>query len=430
ERKTEIKLFDKIETNVVAVANQKLFANKAEGFVGYSMKKDDQTEYICDCSDIDDIIAFRSDGTYLVSKASEKQFMGKDLIYVDIYRKNDERKVYNAVYFDGKSRVSFVKRFNVLGVIRDKEYDLTQATPNSKVLYFTANNNSEAEKIHILLSSMSSAKVKSLEYDFTDLAIKGKTSKGNVLTKHPIRKIELKEKGKSTYKGRDLWYEHEISRLNVDGRGQYLGVFASDDLILVISADGSYELTNNELSNRYEGSPIMLIQKYHPGQPISAIHYDSSSRHYFAKRFIIETTTQNKKFIFINEKPSSKLLVVSTHENPEVELITVNSKKDKITENIRLADFIEIKGWKAIGNKITFDNFKSAKLLSPVVGEWEEEETEEEVEEVVIEDAKKPSAVLKSGIEKTDKKANDSDNRSKPFVDENLDELDGQKKLF
>ncbi len=395
ERKTEIRLFDKIETNVVAVANEKLYANYAEGFVGFGLKKD---TYICDCSDIDDIIIFRKNGTYMVSKVSEKQFVGKDLLYVDVYRKNDERKVYNVAYYDGKSGVSYVKRFNVLGVIRDKEYNVTMETPGSKILYFSANNNSEAEKIGIFLSNMASAKNKYLEYDFSDLEIKGRTSKGNTLTKHPIRKIELKEKGKSTYKGREIWYDADIGRLNVDGRGQFLGTFTSEDKILIIFNDGSYELTDSELTNRYENNDIYLIQKFHETQPINCIHYDVSSKNYYVKRFLIETTTTGKKFLFINERPSSKLILASTHENPEVEIKTTTSKGEKKTENMFLADFIEVKGWKATGNKLTYDTFKSAKLLSDKVGIIQEEIKEEVME--------------------------------KPDKEISIDELDGQKTLF
>jgi topoisomerase IV subunit A len=396
ERKTEIRMFDKIETNVVAVANEKLYVNYAEGFVGYGLKKD---EYVCDCSDIDDVIVFRKNGTYLVSKVSEKQFMGKDILYVDVYRKNDERKVYNVAYYDGKTGVSYVKRFNVLGVIRDKEYEVTLGTNGSKMLYFSANNNSEAEKIAVHLSNMANAKKKYFEFDFTEIEIKGRTAKGNILTKHPIRKVELKEKGKSTFKGREIWYDGDIGRLNVDGRGQYLGTFTSDDKILVIFNDGNYELTDNELSNRYEDKDIYLIQKFHEKQAINCIHYDVSSRNYYAKRFLIETSTIGKKFIFINERPSSKLILASTHENPEVEIKTVDAKGEKQTEIIKLADFIEIKGWKATGNKITYDTFKSAKLLSEKVGTWEEEVKEEVISESIV-----PEIVA--------------------------DELDGQKTLF
>jgi topoisomerase-4 subunit A len=251
-------------------------------------------------------------------------------------------------------------------------------TPGSKLLYFTANNNSEAEKIGVHLSNMASAKIKYLEYDFSKLEIKGRSSKGNTLTKHPIRKIELKEKGKSTFKGRDIWYDADIGRLNVDGRGQLLGNFTSEDKILVILNDGSYELTDNELTNRYEQNDIHLIQKFHEKQPINVVHYDASSKNYYAKRFLIETTTTGKKFLFINEKPGSKLILASTAENPEVEIKSVTTKGEKKVETILLADFIEVKGWKAIGNKITYDAFKSAKLLSDKVGVWQEEVKEDD----------------------------------------------------
>ena len=396
ERKTEIRMFDKIETNSVAVANEKLYVNYAEGFVGYGLKKD---EYVCDCSDIDDVIVFRKNGTYLVSKVSEKQFMGKDILYVDVYRKNDERKVYNVAYYDGKTGVSYVKRFNVLGVIRDKDYEVTLGTNGSKMLYFSANNNSEAEKIAVHLSNMANAKKKYFEFDFTEIEIKGRTAKGNILTKHPIRKVELKEKGKSTFKGREIWYDGDIGRLNVDGRGQYLGTFTSDDKILIIFNDGNYELTDNELSNRYEDKDIYLIQKFHEKQAINCIHYDVSSRNYYVKRFLIETSTVGKKFIFINERPSSKLILASTHENPEVEIKTVDAKGEKQTEILKLAEFIEIKGWKATGNKITYDTFKSAKLMSDKIGTWEEEVKEEIISESIV-----PEIIA--------------------------DELDGQKTLF
>lgn len=448
ERKTEIRLFDSIEANIVAVANEKLYANYSEGFVGIGLKKD---TYVCDCSDLDDIIAFRKDGKYLVSKVSDKQFMGKDLIYVDVFRKNDELKVYNVVYFDGKSKTTFVKRFNVLGVIRDKEYDVTQGSPGSKILYFTANYNSEAEVISVFLSSMAKARNKEIEYDFAELAIKGRTSKGNLLTKHPIRKIDLKEKGKSTLRGREIFFDAEIGRLNVDGRGQRLGVFSSEDRILVIGKDGSYEITDTELTNRYEPDQVYLIQKFFANQPINVVHYDPAYKTAFIKRFLVETSTIGKKFSFISEKPNAKLLCASTFENPEVEIHATNDKGDKITEILKIADFIEVKGWKSNGNKATYHTFKSAKLLSPKVGEWHEEEiienpTEEiplppdaeipiEVEqkvEVIAEAKEKPKPVFapkKTEQPPTEVKFVINDNRNK-FIDDNLDELDGQKKLF
>ncbi|MCZ2130870.1 MAG: DNA gyrase/topoisomerase IV subunit A [Bacteroidia bacterium] len=394
ERQTEIRLFDTIEANVVAVANEKLYANFAEGFVGMELKKD---EYITDCSDIDDIIAFRKDGKYQISKVAGKQFMGKDLIHVDVFRKNDDRKVYNVVYVDGKSKIAYVKRFNVLSLIRDKEYDLTSGTPGSKVLYFTANYNSEAEKIGIYLSSLASAKKKLLEYNFTELAIKGRNSRGNLLTKHPIRKIEMTEKGVSTERGRDIYYELEIGRLNTDGRGEYLGSFTSEDRILAIFHDGSYEITDNELTHKFDGKEILFLQKFNTAQPINAVHYDPDTKAVFVKRFKIETTTLGRKFSFISEGRGAKLLIASTFENPEIEYSYKNERGVKVSQKVTLADFIDIKGWKATGNKLTSERLTNIKLLSPLKGEITKEnigdnipnKEEQQIEFQDIEDVEK-----------------------------------------
>jgi topoisomerase IV subunit A len=372
ERKTEIRMFDNIEANVVAVANEKLYANFKEGFVGIGLKKD---EFVCDCSDIDDIIAFRADGKYLISKVANKQFMGKDLIHVDVFRKNDDRKVYNVVYVDGKSKVSYVKRFSVPNLIRDKEYDLTTGTPGSKIIYFSANNNSEAEQIGVYLSNLAKARNKFFHYDFAELAIKGRNSKGNLLTKHPVRKIEMTQKGVSTEKGRELYFEKEVGKLNVDGRGEFLGTFTSEDRILTIYNDGSYEVTDNELIRRFEGNQVMLMQKFYPKLPVNVLHLDPVQQKVFVKRFLIETNKLNKRFVFISEKKGAKLITVSTFENPEVELTTKNKKGEKTKSLLKLADLIEVKGWKAMGNKVSNDAFVSAKLLSPVVGETNVKDT-------------------------------------------------------
>jgi topoisomerase-4 subunit A len=369
ERKTEIRTFDSIAANVVAVANQKLYANFKEGFVGYGLKKE---EFICECSDIDDVIVFLKDGKYKISKVSEKQFMGKDIIHIDVFRKNDEMKVYNAVYLDSKSKRAMVKRFNVTSVIRDKEYDLTAGHPSSKVLYFTANPNSEAEIIAVYLSSLANARKKYFDYDFSELEIKGRNSKGNILSKHPIRKIEMKEKGKSTVGGRSIWYEEETGRLNVDERGVLLGSFIGEDRILVIFKDGSYELTTFDLTNRYEINDVYLIQKFSANQPVSVVHYDSKNKEYYVKRFLVETTTLGKKFLFVSENRGSKMILATTHQPAEIKLKSKNDKKETLEQKLDLVEFMDIKGWKSIGNKITYDKFVSAKLISPKVGEWAE----------------------------------------------------------
>jgi topoisomerase-4 subunit A len=268
ERKTEIKIFDTIQANQVAIANKKLYVNRAEGFVGTgnAMKND---EYISDCSDIDDIIVFRKDGKMQVSKVADKLFVGKDVIHVDVFRKNDERRIYNMIYIDGKTKTSYAKRFAVMGITRDKEYDLTTGSAGSKVLYFTANPNSEAEIVEITLSPMSHARKLVFDFDFAELAIKGRQVLGNIVSKYLIKSIKLKHKGASTMGGRKIWYDEVIGRLNVDERGRYLGEFDTHDQILVLYKDGNYELTNFDLSNHYEVSQLLHIGKFRPKRPVS-----------------------------------------------------------------------------------------------------------------------------------------------------------------
>lgn len=377
ERRTEIATFGDIKANVVAVANQKLYVNREEGFAGYGLKKD---EYICECSDIDDIIVFRSDGKYNVSKISEKAFFGKDIIHIGIYRKGDDRMVYNAAYKDGDSGVVYIKRFAVPSVTRDKEYDLTTGAKGSTVVYFTANPNGEAEKIHVHLHGLSRARIKQFDFDFADLAIKGRGARGNILTKYRLRKIELKEKGKSTIGGRDLWYEDTVGRLNADGRGFYLGSFQTDDEILVVYKNGEYELTNHELTNHYQNAQIYSIMKYQPGKVISAVYWDASQKLPYVKRFVIETTTRDKRFLFIPEGKKNYLMFASTDAHPRVELDVKNKKGEKETEEIQLDAFIDVKGWRAQGNKITYEDFVGLKALDPLSAEEEETLTAAEIE--------------------------------------------------
>lgn len=364
ERKTQIRNFESIEANVVAEANVKLYANMKEGFVGYGLKKD---EFICDCSDIDDIIAIRKDGKYMVSKVSEKQFMGKNIIHVDVFRKNDERMVYNVVYFDGASKRTLVKRFNITGIIRDKEYDITQGTPGSELLYFTANSNAEAEKIAVHLSNLAGARVKQFEYDFAQLAIKGRGSQGNLLTRYPVRKVELKEKGRSTAGGRKIWFEPEVGRLNTDGHGQYLGTFDGEDRILVIWNDGCYELTDYALTNRYNPDQVYLVQKFNPEQPIHVFYYHDGNKHWYAKKFVIETLSTDKKFNFIGEESGNKLLACSLHADPEIALSWLDKNKVKIKELFKFSALTELKGWKALGTKWGGYAIIKTELTSPKI---------------------------------------------------------------
>ncbi len=362
ERKTEIKSFESIAATVVAANNAKLYVNRAEGFIGYGMKKD---EFVCDCSDIDDVIVFRKDGKFQVVRISDKIFVGKDIIHVAVFNKNDERMVYNMIYLDGKTGRSMVKRFQVLGVTRDKEYDLTKGERGSKVLYFTANPNGEAELVTIYLTSGCKARVKVFDFDFSEIEIKGRGAGGNIATRYPVRKIQLKMEGKSTLGGLDIWYDDSIGRINRDERGTHLGNFQSEDKILVIYDSGEYELTSFELTNRYEADKIMLIEKFDPEGVISAIHYDPDAQYHLVKRFQIETSTMDKKFGFISEEKGAKLLLATTVPQPQVEVTyTVKGAKERQTMTVDLDMVIDVKGWKAMGNKISQHSVKKVTLLN------------------------------------------------------------------
>lgn len=371
ERRTEIREFDNINATVVAVANEKLYANFDEGFVGTGLKKE---TFITDCSDIDDIIVFRGDGKYSVSKVSQKAFFGKGIIHVDIWRKGDERKVYNAIYMDGKSGKTFAKRFSVTSITRDKVYDVTKGSPGTVLLYFSANPNGEAEVVTVQLHGLARARIKLFDYDFADLQIKGRSSMGNTVTKYRVRKVSLKEKGKSTIGGRDIWYEPAIGKLNIDGRGDKLGSFQTDDLILVVYRNGEYELTTHELTNRYEPNDVMVIEKFNPKRTLTCVYYDGKNKTEYVKRFMVETSTVDKRFLFISEGRSSRILFITTTKSPVIQLFTKNSKGVKKEEVIELNEFIDVRGWKAQGNKLTYDQFIK---LVPVADEDEEVEDTE-----------------------------------------------------
>ena len=349
ERKTEIRAFDTIAATVVAANNAKLYINREDGFIGYGLKKD---EYICDCSDLDDIIVFRRDGKMVVSKIAEKVFVGKNIEYAGIFNKNDERMVYNMVYLDGKTGRSMIKRFNVKGITRDKEYDLTKGEKGSHLLYFSANPNGEAEVITVNLSSRSRARIKVFDFDFSTLEIKGRSAGGNILTRYPVRKIQLKSEGKSTLGGVNIYYDDAIGRLNRDERGKHLGNFNADNSILVIYDDGSYELTSFELTNRYEFEHVKLIEKFNPETIITAIYLDGSTKNSYIKKFLIETTTLNKKFPFISESRGSKLLYASSKNNI-VLAVDLKKKRSKETVEFILEEMVGVKGWKAVGNKFS-----------------------------------------------------------------------------
>jgi topoisomerase-4 subunit A len=365
ERKTQLRTFDVVTAQKVAIANQKLYVNRQDGFVGYGLKKDDKAEFICDCSDLDDIIAIKRDGTFMVTKIAEKTFVGKDILHAGVYNKNDDRLVYNMVYVDGASGISFAKRFLVTGITRDKTYDLTKGTKGTKTLYLTANPNSESEIVTIVLSNKAQARVKQFDFDFADLAIKGKGSMGNIVTKQPIKQITRKAVGDSTLGGREVFFDSVVARLNHESHGRYLGAFDTDDAILVVYKDGSYELNAPDLSKRFDLANIVLLRKLEPDTVLSAVYVDGESKMHYVKRFKIETSTLEKRFTFISETKGSKLVAATAFAEPEVEVKLQRDKKaDKETERMRLDQFIEVKGWKAMGNKLNYFKIHSLSLLT------------------------------------------------------------------
>ena len=381
ERRTEISTFESIAVRSVAVANQKLYVNREEGFIGSSLKKD---EYIGDCSDIDNIIVFRANGNYQVTQMGAKKFVGKDIIHAAVWKKSDEHMIYNVAYRDGKAGKSMVKRFSVTSIVRDREYDVTAGTAGSTVTYFTANPNSESEVVAVNLHGLAKARIKTFDFDFGELAIKGRGSKGNILSKHPVRKIVQKSVGDSTLGGRDIWLDENIGRLSTEDRGTYLGSFNTGDLIMLIHEDGSYELTSFDLSNRYKCNEIKHIGKFDSEQVISAVHYDGKSKSHYVKRFQIETSTTGKRFKFISEERGSKLLLVSVHTNLELVFNYRLKNGDKRSKNITLLDFIDVKGWKANGNKLGgFSRMSGFKMNELAVHIEAETEVKSKVEDKV-----------------------------------------------
>jgi topoisomerase IV subunit A len=350
-RKTEIRNFDNIQVQQVAVANQKLYVNRQDGFIGTGLRKD---EYIAECSDIDDIIAFTEDGNFVVTRVADKVFVGKDIIHAAVWKKNDERMVYNLIYSDGKEGRTYAKRFAVTAITRDKPYVLTKGTPESKVFYLTANPNSESEVVTLTLNPRCKARVKSFDFDFETLAIKGRSSQGNIITKWPLRKVTQKEAGQSTLGGLEIWYDDTVGRLNTDTRGIFLGTFENDEKILVLYKNGSLELTNYELSNRYEPEEVEIICKYDPGIIVTVVHYDGDAGHFYIKRFNIESDTIGKSTKFTAESKNSFPAIIAIDDNPRAEIKYIfGKKKERRTEIIELKDLVEIKGWKARGNRLS-----------------------------------------------------------------------------
>lgn len=382
ERKTELRNFESIEASAVAAATQKLYVNRLEGFAGYGLKKD---EFVCDCSDIDDIIVFREDGTFVVTRVGEKAFVGKNVIHIDVFKKNDDRTVYHCVYQDGRMGSVYVKRFAVTGVVRDKDYVLTKGTPGSKILYFTVNPNGESEIIKVSLKPKPRLKKLNFDFDFSELAIKGRSSQGNLLSKNPVKKIVQAEKGFSTLGARQIWYDDTVMRLNTDQRGQYLGAFKEADKILTLTRSGYYKLMSFDLSNHFE-EDMSNIEKFNPHKALTVLYFSETKNAYFIKRFIPEIS--DKKVCLFPEEEGNKFVKVVTDKKPHirVEYDNTEAKKTIEPEDLILDEFVEVMGLKAKGKKLSNHPVKEIIWLEPVPVEEEEIEEEPESEEVEVND--------------------------------------------
>ncbi|WP_179315310.1 DNA gyrase/topoisomerase IV subunit A [Winogradskyella undariae] len=370
ERKTEIRIFDDVDATKVVIRNTKLYVNRAEGFIGTSLKRD---EYVCDCSDIDDVIVFTNQGTMMVTKVDSKTFIGKNIIHVAIFKKKDKRTIYNMIYRDGKTGPSYVKRFAVTSMTRDREYDLTNGTKGSALWYFSANPNGEAEVVTIMLRQVGSIKKLKWDLDFADVLIKGRVSKGNTVTKYAIKRIELKEKGVSTLKPRKIWFDDTVRRLNVDGRGDLIGEFRGEDRLLIITQSGIVKTITPELTTHFD-SEMIVMEKWIPKKPISAIYYDGEKERYYVKRFIIEH--EGREEGFISDHPDSQLEIVSTDWRPvvDVEFTKERGKERKSNLEVNLEEFISVKGITALGNQLTRDKINQVNPLESLPYELEEEE--------------------------------------------------------
>ncbi len=360
ERKTEIRSFDVIEATKVVAANQKLYVNRKEGFLGTSLKKE---EFVTECSDIDDIIVFLKDGRYLVTKVADKLFVGKDIIYVGIFKKSDNRTIYNVIYQDGKNGNTRIKRFAVSGVTRDREYDLTKGMPGSKVLYFTANPNGEAEIVKVVLRPRPRLRKLQFEVDFSEIAIKGRGANGNILSRHPVSRVVLKENGVSTLGGRDIWFDPTVTRLNADRRGVHLGEFAGEDKIAAITKSGCFRLHGFDLSTHFEPD-VLMVEKYDPEKVYSAVYFDGEQGFYYLKRFNIEPT--EKLSSFIGDHPKSRLVTISSDAHPRVKIEFDSTRKKWAEEVVEAADFIAVKSYKARGKRLTTTPVKSITQLEPI----------------------------------------------------------------
>ena len=378
ERKSEIRKFDDIEATKVVIRNTKLYVNREEGFIGTSLRKD---EYVTDCSDIDDIIVFTEEGKMMVSKVGSKTFVGKNIIHVAVFKKKDTRTTYNMIYKDGKGGATYVKRFNVTSMTRDKLYDLTTGKAASKVLYYSANPNGEAEVVTVNLRQVGSVKKLKWDLNFSDVLIKGRGSKGNVVTKYAVKRIELKEKGVSTLKPRKIWFDEVVRRLNVDGRGTLLGEFRGDDYLLIVTQKGIVKTMLPKLTSHFEDAMIVL-EKWNPKKPLSVIYWDGEKERLAIKRFLIEH--ENKEDLVITDHPKSYLELISTDWKPMVELefVKPRGKEQKPNQTVNVEEFISIKGIKALGNQLTSDKVKNVTALEPLPFEEQAETSIHDIEVV------------------------------------------------
>lgn len=371
ERKTEIRNFDVIVATKVAEANEKLYINREEGFIGTGLKKD---EFVCNCSDIDDVIIFYKDGKYKIVRISDKLFVGKNILYVNIFKKNDKRTIYNVIYRDGKDGAYFIKRFNVTSMIRDREYDITQGTPGSKIMYFTANPNGEAEVVKVALRPNPRIKKLILERDFSEISIKGRQSMGNLLTRLEVHKISLKHKGGSTLGGRKVWFDYDVLRLNYDGRGEYLGEFQSEDCILVVHKNGEFYTTDFDLNNHYD-SDIMILEKYDPDKVWTAVLYDADQQNYpYLKRFCFEQSAKRQNFL--GENKQNVLLLLTSETYPRINVVFGGHDSFREAMIVDAGDFVGVKSFKAKGKRLTTFTVDHIEELEPAVRDATEEQSD------------------------------------------------------
>ena len=363
-RLTELVEFENIESTRVVSNNAKLYANKAEGFVGIALKKEDNAEFVCDCSDLSEIIVIHKDGKYVVTKVSEKAFFGKDILYVGLFDRNDQRTIYNVIYREGKTSVSYAKRFAVTSITRDKEYDITQGTPGSSILWFTVNHNGEAETVRINFRPRPKLKKTTDEYDFSQLAIKGRAARGNLVSKNPIQKITLKSKGISTIGGKDVWFDEDIQRLNEDGRGLHLGQFTGEDHILAIFKDGTHYTTSFDLSNRYQGE-LLKIEKLDANKVYTVLYYDKSVASFYVKRFSFDVS-DNTPVSFISDSKGSYLVAVSDDLHPQFEITFGGKNVNREPEQVDAEEFIAKKGLQAKGKKVSALDVKAVAFIEPL----------------------------------------------------------------